>query len=338
MEKEITSKTQLHNSKGHLNAPGYAKNMVFEYDRNNIKANPFALKEWDFYQITFGDWILQITIGHVSYIASFSANLISIKTGQTKAFTRLKPLPFRSMKMPLNPENPNILKAKGKDYDIVFDTKPHAKILKFKAQDSKIGVIDIDIVLYQDPDNEKMVIATPFNKKNQFYLNYKENFYDVSGKVLFGDVVIDAHSEDTAVLDWGRGVWPFKHEWFWGNGQTFVDGEKFAFNFGWGFGDLSNASENMYFWNGKAYKLGHLRVERDENNYMAPWTFKDETGHFDFTMTPVYDNFSRTKIAFVLTQCHQIFGNFDGTITLPEGKKIQINSMLAFCEHAENRW
>ncbi len=338
MQKEIISKTQLHDSRGHLYAPGFAKRMLFEYDRNKIKAGPFSLKEWDFYQIVMGDYIVQITIGHVSYIASFSAKLISLKTGDTKEFTRLKPLPLRGLNMPLNPETPNTLKVKGSDYSICFSTKESIKTIEVNAKDETAGKVDIFIEIDNNPLNEKMVIATPFEKKNQFYLNFKENYYSVRGRVKFDDITLTANDTDTALLDWGRGVWPFKHEWFWGNGSKVTDKGTFGFNIGWGFGDLSNATENMFFWNGKAYKLGKLVVERDTSDYMAPWKFRDESGIFAFVMTPIYDNFTSTEIAFVRTQCHQVFGKYNGTVTLPDGKKIIINDMLSFCEHAENRW
>jgi hypothetical protein len=338
MQREITQKTMLHDKKGHLVSPGYAKKMLFEYNRKNIKAGIFSLKEWDFYQITMGEYVVQMTIGHLSYIANFSAKLISVKNGEVITFSRLKPLPLRSMKMPENPEIPNIVEVNGKDYHMAFNTKEDAKTLEVKAQDKKIGNIDILLELKVNHENDKMVIATPFEKKNQFYMNYKENFYSVNGTARFGDVTVTADEKDTAILDWGRGVWPFKHEWFWGNGAVITDDGKFGFNIGWGFGDLSFASENMFFWNEKAYKLGTLAVERNADDYMAPWKFKDSTGCFEFVMTPVFDNQTSTKLGIIRTKCHQIFGKYNGTATLPDGKKIIIKDMPAFCEHTENRW
>jgi len=338
MEREITKKTRLLDDKGRLESPGYARNMMFEYDRSRIKAGPLSLKEWDFYQLGMGGHILQMTIGHLSYIANFSAKLIDVTAGTVKSFSPLRLFPLRSMHMPVNPEEENVIEARGRDFTMRFDAKRDRRILTMQAGDAGIGDIKIDIELKCDPENEKMVIATPFFKKNQFYLNYKENFYGASGAVKFGDTVVNAGPEDCAVLDWGRGVWPFRHEWFWGNGAAFTAGGRFGFNIGWGFGDLRNASENMFFWNGKAYRLGRLLVERDENNYTAPWKFRDETGCFDFEMTPVFDNFNRTKIAFIQTQCHQVFAKFNGIAVLPDGKKIEVHDMLAFCEHAQNRW
>lgn len=181
MQREITSSQTLLDNKGVLMKPGYARKMVFDYNREQIKAGPFSLKEWDFYQAISGDYVLQLTIGHVSYVANFSAMLFNIKTGEKRSFSRMKALPMRGMAMPRNPEQPNVLEASGKDYRMRYETRKDQRRLIMQADDKQLGKVDIDLVLNNDPDNEKLVIATPFFKKNQFYLNYKENYYGLSG-------------------------------------------------------------------------------------------------------------------------------------------------------------
>jgi hypothetical protein len=107
---------------------------------------------------------------------------------------------------------------------------------------------------------------------------------------------------------------------------------------GWGFGDLRNASENMVFYDGKAYKLGTLEVTRDPANYMADWHFVSDDRSFDLVMEPFYDNFTQTKILVIDIHCHQVHGFFSGTVHLPGGKTLELKKVPAFCEHAENRW
>lgn len=52
---------------GKLKTAGYSTHMNFIYDGKTVKSR--RLKEWDFYQILFGDYVLQFTMGHVSYAA-----------------------------------------------------------------------------------------------------------------------------------------------------------------------------------------------------------------------------------------------------------------------------
>jgi len=339
MQRQITEITDLLDKNGKVIQPGYAKKMLYRYNRDRIHANPFALKEWDFYQISGGDWVLQMTIGHVSYAVNYSSTLFNIHTGERRTFSRLKAFPMRNIPMPLNPEEPYSLEGKGKGYRIAYNISREKRVLTLEAQEEKTGRIKIEVEIANNPNNEKMVIATPFAKPNQFYLNYKENYYAVKGTAAFGDLRVEFGSGYTALLDWGRGVWPFTQEWFWGNGTGFSGGKKFGFNIGWGFGDTSMATENMFFYEGKAYKLGGLKAERDEKDYMKPWRFTSDDGSFDLNMTPVYDNHTMTNIAFIIkTGCHQVHGLFNGTVRLPNGSEIKITNLLAFCEHAINRW
>ena len=330
---EITTPVPLLDDKGILMHPGYSTQIHHQYDPSKAKAFPFRLKEWDFYQFHLGEWILQLTIGHVSYATQIGASLFSITDGTRYDFGKLYPLKKKGINWSLNPELPGILEAHDKDYDYVIETGNDRKHFILKTRN-----VDIDLQVPWNPSQDKMIIATPFDKPNQFYYNCKEHYYGVKGHVRFENQEILVNGDKTGLLDWGRGVWPFHQEWFWGCGGDYQCGGRFGINIGWGFGNLENASENMFFWNGKAYKLDYLIVERDENNHMAPWHFYTKDGNFDMTMTPVYDNYTETKVAFVNNHCHQVFGKYNGTAKLPDGTILEIKDMLEFCEHAENNW
>ncbi len=336
-QREITTPTTLLDEKGNLIQPGYAKSMHFRFNREHAAGKPFGLKEWDFYQLALGEWVLQMTIGHVSYMANFAAHLFSVKTGERHDFSKMRPLPMRKMPMPLDPNEPHLLCGKGKDFAISYDTREDCRVLKLTAKNGK-EPIDIEMTLPHIAEDEAMVIATPFDKPGQFYLNCKAHFYGVTGHARFGEREVVATGGETAILDWGRGVWPFHQEWFWGNGAAQLEGGRFGFNIGWGFGDLTHATENMFFWNGRVHKLEHLIVERDEKDYMAPWHFSSGDGRLEMTMNPLYDNDQITKVLFVNNRIHQVFGNFSGKAVLPDGQAIEFENLIAFCEHAVNNW
>lgn len=338
-QREITRWTDLLDKKGALASPGFARKMLFNYNRENIRSRPFALKEWDFYQIQHGSYVAHLTIGHVTYAGNVAADIINMETGEKAGFNVLFPFPMRSMPMDRNPEKPHELHISKRDYDACYTVTDTARRLTMHSTGGKYGAVDIDITLNNNPDNEKMVIATPFHgNPNQFYLNYKENYWGGSGSMTLGDMSLDLDDSTVALIDWGRGVWPFTQEWFWGNGTGWVNAEHFGFNIGWGFGDLSNATENFFFYKDKAYKLGTLKVDVDLTDYMKPWSFVSDDGDFNFTMTPMYDNYSETKLLFVDNHCHQVFGHWNGTATLPDGEKLEVHDLIAFCEHAKNRW
>ena len=329
MQNKIEEKTLLLNKKGHLNQKGYATKMNFIYNKEYVKSKPFKLKEWNFYQFIKDKYSLQLTIGHVSYASSINATLIDLSTGnrhEIGAFNLLK-----TPTLDNNPENDSYNEYVDENLKMSFSVTKEKRILYVKGKSDKYKDVEIRLDIENDIDNEKMVIATPFKKKTQFYLNYKENYYKVIGYARFDDEEVNFDNA-TGLIDWGRGVWPYKHEWFWGNLTSHISEIPFGFNIGWGFGDLSNATENMFFYNKKAYKLTNLIVTRNINNYMDNWHLKDESGLFEVTFSPIYDNYTSNKILFVNTHCDQVYGYFKGYIVV-EGIKIEFDNILAFIEH-----
>lgn len=57
MEKEILGTPNLLDEQGKLQTIGYSKHFNIRYNPQNIRVK-HRLKEWDFYQITNGEWCL----------------------------------------------------------------------------------------------------------------------------------------------------------------------------------------------------------------------------------------------------------------------------------------
>ena len=362
MEREIRKKTLLLDRQGRLQTRGYAKHMNFIYNRNAVRGFPLKLKEWDFYQMQKDHYVLQMTIGHVSYMCSVSATLLDLDTG--KRWTTGVMRPFYVPKMEQDPERGSILLYHQKEFLMSFEVRPDRRILRL--EDTRAGQeIKIRLRLDNDLRNEKMVIATPFARPTQFYLNYKENYYRAAGSVRFGDTAVD-FAGATGLLDWGRGVWPYSHEWFWGSVSVRLDTAgrptdsrdasadvstpaEFGLNIGWGFGDLRCATENMYFYKKKAYKIRGMKVERPQagkkepgrrmrkEELGGPWKLRDARGHFYMEFTPFFDNYTENRYVVIDTCCHQLFGTFRGYVDTVEGRK-EIDGVTGFIEHAVNRW
>lgn len=316
---------------GVIKTPGYSTHMNFIYDNRTIRT--LRLKEWDFYQINCGDFVVQIVIGNVSYAAQVSATVLNLKTGQRKSLSKLT---FNTRKikkaMPSNPEKPCVLQWFDPEIKAQFEVANGYRRLTLSQWDKTRVRAEIDVTLTNAAfSKEKMVIATPMEKG--WYLNYKENCFVANGYCRIEDVEVNVVN-GFGLLDWGRGIWPYKHSWVWGNGSTVVDGKFFGFNIGWGFGDTSAATENMFFYDNKAYKLGEVREIKVGDDFR----YTDKEKKFVFKVKRLYDNYTHTKMLWVNNSCHQVFGLWSGEVTFPDGKKLKIPAFTAFCEHADNRW
>jgi len=193
-------------------------------------------------------------------------------------------------------------------------------------------------------NDDSMVIATPYKEsKVHFYYNQKINCMPASGKVEFDtkEYIFD-EKNSFGTLDWGRGVWTYKNTWYWGSASGLYEGKRFGFNIGYGFGDTSNASENMLFYEGKGHKLSQVTFnipQKDgKDDFLSPWTFTSDDGRFEMDFVPVMDRAANTDFIILGSNQHQVFGRFSGKAILDDGRIIEIKDFLGFAEKVANKW
>lgn len=337
----ITESTKLLDKDGNVLKPGYCTRNLYQYNRSDIKANPSRIKEWDFYQISNDRYTVQIVFGDISIAGFCSFAFFDRETGEREEALSVIPLTFGRMKMPEHTEVPHKISVgyAGTKMQVVASKNKRWLTADIRARKEKITA---DLELMVMDDLESLTMAVPFKElPGYFYLNQKVNSMPVKGHIEIGGRVYEFSPDNSfAVLDWGRGVWPYKCSWYWGNGTTRLDdGRLFGFEIGWGFGDMSAATENMLFLDGKAHKIGEVFLVNDvRNDYMQPWVFSSDDGRFELTMTPEYDNFTSSRIGPLGNICHQVYGKWNGTVVLDDGTVLEIKDMLAFCEHSDNRW
>lgn len=339
VQKEIRQKGDVLNHEGVI-TPGYSTHEYLRYSRAMVKAKPFRLKEWDFYQIEdeHGRFVLQLTYGHASYIGQIGVMMFDVARQEWLINESvLIPMATKRMNLPESAqENHEIVYEKG-DFKVHFQCLNGQRSLRFQSP-------HFTCALHLQPlIDDVLVINIPFDDSPQhFYYNYKQNCMQVTGTITYAiDHIWHAKTLDDcryyAILDWGRGVWPFHNEWFWSNGQGMVEGQLFGFNLGCGFGNTSAATENIFFYDNKPHKLGQVTITHEEN-FMAPWTLRDEEGRCDLRMIPEFDRITKDKILFVDNCTHQVFGRFYGTVTLDDERRLMVDGLPAFAEHAVNNW
>ena len=79
MQREIIEGGRLLNDSGSLNEAGWARSLIKEYSRSDIKANPLRIKEWDYYLVSDGRKALALTIADNSYMGMYSASWLDFE-------------------------------------------------------------------------------------------------------------------------------------------------------------------------------------------------------------------------------------------------------------------
>ena len=341
--QHLLSKGPLLDPSGALSEAGYATALVKTYDRNAIRGGKSRIKEWDYYLIHNGKYAVALTIADNSYMGMLSASFLDFENRTEKTVSPMFWLPFGKTGFPACSDSGDIVKsipgASGS-----FTLENGARRLRFHLDKfDGDSAFDCDILLTDVP-RDTMVIATPFaEKKTAFYYNQKIIAMRAAGSFTIGGVTraFDP-AESFGLLDWGRGVWTYDNTWYWGAGQGVVDGHVIGFNIGYGFGDVSAASENMVFLDGVAHKLERLTFNIPQTNgkedYLSPWTFSSSDGRFETSFTPILDRAACTAVGPLLSDQHQVFGYMDGKLVLDDGSKISLNHFLCFAEKVHNKW
>lgn len=339
---EITQVGPLLNSEGNLSTPGFARKYLLQYDRNDIKARPIRIKEWDYYYIGNQDWGLMLTISDVGFLGVVSATLLDFKVPYQVNRSKIRLFPMGKFNMPSNPEIGNISQnAQGATLTFNNDGKERHIFGKypkfFRGQDL---IVDIKL---KEPPEEYMFIATPFEKPAHFYYNAKINCLKAEGYFEIGDKVYNC-DDALGTLDWGRGVWTYDNTWYWGSFQNVLNnGKTFGFNIGYGFGDTSAATENMLFYDGKSHKLEDVSFnipgeKEGKPRYMDDWTFTSSDGRLELDFKPVIDRNLKLSVGFMAMIPHQVFGLFSGKCILDDGTEIIIKDKMGFAEKVRNKW
>ncbi|MBR1811013.1 MAG: DUF2804 domain-containing protein [Clostridia bacterium] len=341
-QTEHTKPTKLLDADGTLLVKGWARHNVFDYDRHTVK-KVMRRKEWDFYQLSNGKYMVQISFANISLGGYASAVLVDLQNGKTIA-SQMGVFLGGKDKYVLPPKGdvPNVVKMTVGGAALEFNTKETSRTLYFKK-----GDIECDFTMDILPDHENITTVLPFKGfPDRYFMTTKQNCMPCAGTFKNGDTVYEFSKDDTfCVLDWGRVNTPYKLVWYWGNGSTYVtdeNGQKhlFGFEITWGIGDESNATETCIFYDGKAHKFGAVDVEvfPKPDRYMQPWHFISEDGRFDMTMQPFYDHHGDTNALVMRMHSHQVHGLWSGKVTLDDGTVLEIKDMYAFCEYVENRW
>ena len=326
-QHEITERRPLLDASGNLTEPGYAKSLLPVYRRGDIKANKLRIKEWDYYCINNGHFALALTIADNSYMGLDSISLLNLDEGWEITKSPMKAFTNGKVCLPESSERGDVHSA-GRNYSILFKNEGDRRVLIAQMKNfGPEGSLYAKVTLTDIPA-ESMVIATPFDKDKHFYYNQKINCMRAEGTVTYGyhnrTYTFDP-ADSFAVLDWGRGVWTYKNTWYWGSASGLVDGERFGFNIGYGFGNTSAASENMLFYKGRAHKLSQVIFHipgdggRATPDYMRPWTFTSDDGRFEMDYTPVLDRASCSDVGLIKSDQHQVFGVFNGRAVLDDG-------------------
>ncbi len=344
MEHRIIEKSPLLGADGRLMQKGYATEPLLDYNPEALKLSPLPfvnrlrLKEWDYYGVWSGERFFSITISHIGYAGLIFAYVIDFRNGRIIEKGRITPL-GKGVELPRTSlEGDAVFEHDG--LRVAFLRKTDGRHIElYWPQFSNGRTLSAELFIGHDIGRDSIVMATPMDGAC-FYYNEKIPAMPVTGRVslpgFFSDDNFDA---SLAVLDWGRGVWPYRSYWNWASAfSRLPDGRRLGLNMGCGFGDLSFATENCFFLEGRLHKIGPVSFDYESGRFIKPWRFRDSEGRLNLTMQPIFERVAKSNLLLIDSEVHQVFGRYEGTIISSEGEKIEVCGLTGWAEEHHARW
>jgi hypothetical protein len=338
-QNEIIKPSELFNKDGSLMQKGWARKPILRYNKEDIGKGWARIKEWDHYSVLNKDFGFQLTIGDIGYLTQMSYGWLDFKEkkrdgkGLFKFFTKSKLLPLSSLE-------DSEIEFPTKKFNATISKEKNKRVLKIDDSNFQDKGLSGTIVLHDDPKADNTVVVTGYKDDPRlFYYNHKINYMPAEGSIKIGDKSHSFEPETSyALMDWGRGIWPYKTHWLWGSACGLVDGVPVAFNIGYGFGDLSTHTENIVFYDGKAHKIDEVEFHHENRDPAKPWKFSSNDNRFNMTLDPIIPHRDKLNFGLIYLNSSLLHGLYSGEVVLDNGEKIVIENMLGHAEDIFWRW
>ena len=108
MQHEVTKVQKLLDENGHIAEPGWAKSLIWDYSRDQIKAPKWRIKEWDYYLVVGKNHACAFTISDLGYIGMISVTLLDFDRGENHTSPVITILPMGKFGLPTDSSGGNI--------------------------------------------------------------------------------------------------------------------------------------------------------------------------------------------------------------------------------------
>jgi len=345
VQNEITEPSNLFNKDGSLVQRGWAKKPLLKYNKEHIGKGWMRIKEWDHYSILNKEFGLQVTIGDIGYLTQMSYVWIDFKQkekngkGEFKFFTKSKVLPLNSL------EN-SIIEFPSKKFKAKIIKDKDNRILSIEDPSFSEGRgIKGTISLYDNPKWDNTVVVTGYEEDPRlFYYNHKINMMPATGEIEIGDEKFSFDPKSSfGLMDWGRGIWPYKTHWLWGSACGMVNEIPVAFNIGYGFGSVGSEegathTENIVFYDGKAHKIDEVTFHHENRDPEKPWRFTSNDNRFNMVLEPITPQREKLNLGIIKFNSSILHGFYSGDIILDNGEKIHVKEMMGHAEDIFWKW
>ena len=323
-EREITEPVELCTAAGRLNpaAVGWTRRPLH---RANLRGWG-RTKRWEYWGIVTPRHLIGLTVSSLDYAALHEVWILDRRTGREFGKQAVVAL-ARGTELPATSGAGTVL-GRGGALAIRIEQDPTGTALT-----ARLPGVELDLTVPLPAGHESLGVVVPWSTR-RFQYTVKDLGRPVHGTLRLDGAEHRVDAVDSfAVLDHGRGRWPYRISWNWAAGCA--PGRCLQLGGKWTVG--TGMTENGLFVDGRLHKIGEeLTWEYDRGNWRAPWRIHGS--RLDVRFVPFHVRRSGTNLGVVASSTHQCFGTFDGWARTDEGTRIELAGLVGWAEEANQRW
>lgn len=329
-EPEIPAPTSLTGPDGRLNraAVGWATQPII--DTTGLQAGRGRNKRWEYWNVVTPTHILAATVSAIDYACVPEVWVYERETGREWGVAGAVIPPRGAVLAPRLEHGSSSMRSAGLSIDIDEVTGG----TRIRAA---IEGAEFDVVAALPEGHERLALVVPWSER-RFQYTVKDVARPATG-TLWLDGVEHAlpAGESWAVLDHGRGRWPYRIAWNWGAGSGVSDGRVIGVQVGARWTTDTGVSENAMFIDGVMHKIhGETLWDYDPDDVMRPWRVTG--GGLDAVFTPFHVKRSRTNFVVLAGRTDQCFGEWAGSFVTAAGERVKFAGITGWAEDVRNRW
>lgn len=325
-ERELTRPVALTRPDGTLNpdAVGFARRALVDTSGIGGRRGWGRNKRWEYWNVMTPTHIVALTVSSIDYAAVHEVWVFDRATERSWGAAPTV-LPARDVDLPPSlGGGPALARAKG----LRIAVTPGGDSWRLFAE---IPEASFDITVTRPPDHDLLAVVVPWSER-RFQYTVKDVALPARGTITVEGVAHEVPDGSWAVLDHGRGRWPYDVAWNWGAGAGVSGGRTIGIQVGGRWTDGTGSTENGVIVDGVLHKISvPVTWEYDLARPLDPWRIHG--GGLDATFTPFYDKRSATNLVVVASRTDQCFGVWSGSF---DG--IPFAGIEGFAEDVHNRW
>ena len=332
-EREITAEVEVCRPDGTLNpdAVGWTRHPLHDTSRIGRGRRGWGrAKRWEYWAVTTPTHLIGVTVSSLDYAGVYAVWVHDRRSGETVSHDVIDPL-ARGASLPARlGDDPARASAGG--LTIAIEAASGGTRLTVAGPR-----VRLDVLAQRPEGHEAMGVVVPWSAR-RFQYTVKDVARPARGRLWVDGVEHTVADGDSwAVLDHGRGRWPYAVHWNWGAGSGLVDGRVIGVQVGGRWTDGTGSTENALVVDGRVHKISEeLSWRYDTRDWLAPWRVRGDLA--DLTFTPFWNHSSATNLGILAQRANQCFGHWSGWMRDDAGEPVSVDGVLGWAEDVHNRW